>query len=286
MKIAGFIVNKSKDLGLDIAKKMIGIFTCRGIRVLTTDAELVSADHPGSELVSEKVFLKSSEAIFCLGGDGTLLSVAGKAAGRGIPLMGINLGHLGFLTEVDESGMEDAIDCIVRDEYTIEERMMFGITLYMGGKVIREHCLNDFVVSRGASPRLIDIKAYIDGNYVDSFSGDGVIVSTPTGSTAYSLSSGGPIADPLMKIVLITPICPHNIYSRTILTDASKTVRIEVTAKNEYHGLVTFDGQRSYQIKCSTYAEIKTSGYPLKLLRINGRNFYDILRKKLYNRGD
>jgi NAD+ kinase len=204
----------------------------------------------------------------------------------GIPLMGINLGHLGFLTEVDEKELEEKIINIVNGDYTIEERMMLDIKLYIGEKSVQRCCLNDFVVSRGASPRLIDMKAYIDGHYVDSFTGDGVIVSTPTGSTAYSLSCGGPIADPNMELILITPICPHNIYSRTILTDSAKTVRIDVGAKKGYHGIVSFDGQRSYQIDGPAYAEIKASAYPLKLLRINGKNFYDVLRKKLYNRGE
>jgi NAD+ kinase len=286
MKIAGLIVNRSKDMDLGITKKVIDIFNSKDINVRMIDKDLASVTGSGAVLVSKKEFLKTSEAIFCLGGDGTLLNVADRVASYGIPLMGINLGHLGFLTEVDESGLDEKIGMIARDEYKIEERLMLGIILDLGGRIVKGYCLNDFVVSRGASPRLINIKAYIDGHYVDSFTGDGVIVSTPTGSTAYSLSCGGPIADPVMKIVLITPICPHNIYSRTILTGPSKTVRIEVGAKNEYHGLVTFDGQKSYQIKGPVYAEIKSSGYPLKMIKINDKNFYDLLRKKLYNRGE
>lgn len=286
MKKIGLIVNKKKDEDLIIAKKIVTIFNHKGfiVYMIENDFDLQLVDFVIS--VKEYQFLNEVEAIFCLGGDGTLLNVAGRFFESEIPLMGINLGHLGFLTEVDEYEFEQYIDLIVKDNFHIEERMMFEVIIDLGNKRFKEYCLNDFVISRGDSPRLINVKSYINDQYVDSFNGDGVIVSTPTGSTAYSLSCGGPIADPSMKIMLITPICPHNIYSRTFLVDTTKTVKIEVVAKDKYHGAVTLDGQRSYQIDDTMSAQIRTARSSLKLLKVNNRNFYDVLRKKLYNRGE
>jgi len=285
LKKAGLIVNINKDADLEITKKLISVFNKNGISLLSADEKLRNAFGTRNDIVSEDELIKTAEALFCLGGDGTLLNVAGKMLPYNIPLMGINLGHLGFLTEIDEYELEHKISFLADDEYDIEKRIMIDVSLFIGEKLITGSCLNDFVVSRGASPRLIDIKAYIDDCFVDSFNGDGVIVSTPTGSTAYSLSCGGPIADPAMKVMLITPVCPHNIYSRTFLVDIARTIRLEAVSKKGCFALCTFDGQDSYEIDQPVKAYIKTSEKELRLIRLNKRNFYDVLRKKLYNRG-
>lgn len=285
MKTAGLVINRNKDEDLSISKKIAETFNKSGIILIVENKELKDILSPYAVYVSKNEFVKRAEAVFCVGGDGTLLNVAGRMGRHGLPLMGINIGRLGFLTELEYNELEDWICDIACDNYSIEERIMLEVSLHLGKRVIKDFCLNDFVVSRGGSPRLIDVKAYIDDDFVDSFTGDGVIVSTPTGSTAYSLSCGGPIAGPAMKVMLITPICPHNIYSRTFLADSSKTVRIESVEKNEYHGLVILDGQKSHLIESPLKAYIKTSDQPVKMIKINRKNFYDVIRKKLYNRG-
>lgn len=286
MTNVGLIVNKGKDNDLEVTKKVVTAIRDHGMNVYLYDRELAFLAAEGIYLVSENDFMTSIEAVFSLGGDGTLLNVASSVFMHDKPVMGINLGHLGFLTETDENDMAGSMRCIVDNEYYIEERMLFRVELEIGKEKITSYCLNDFVISRGGSPRLVTIKAYIDGVFVDSFTGDGIIVSTPTGSTAYSLSCGGPIADPRMKLIIITPICPHNIYTRTFLADSGKSVNIEVVSKNEYHGLVTFDGQGSYQIDAPVRAKISTADKTLKLIRTGRNSFYDLLRKKLYNRGE
>lgn len=286
MKNVGLIVNKGKDNDYEVTRKVAAAIRNAGMTVFLFDQKLLFLAGHGIYLVSESEFIKNIDAVFSLGGDGTLLNVAASMFMFDKPIMGINLGHLGFLTETDENDINSSIQSIVNNEYYIEERMLFKVDLNIGEEKITSYCLNDFVISRGGSPRLVTIKAYIDDAFVDSFTGDGIIVSTPTGSTAYSLSCGGPIADPSMKLIIITPICPHNIYSRTFLADSSKSVKIEVVSKNEYHGLVTFDGQGSYQIDAPVRAVITTADKTLKLIRTGRNSFYDLLRKKLYNRGE
>jgi NAD+ kinase len=222
-----------------------------------------------------------------LGGDDTFLKVARKAQVKNKPILGINLGNLGFLTEVEKSEIDNAIERIITDSYEVENRMMLEASIYSKGNIIvRELALNDVVISRGALSRILHLKTYINNEYVDAFPGDGLIISSPTGSTAYSLSAGGPIVEPDIDLVIVTPICPHILYSRSFITAGDRTVRVEVAESYTHEAMVTIDGQMGYEIKGGDYIEIKKAEKFVKMIRMNRKNFFNILRTKIYDRGE
>ncbi|NTV90129.1 MAG: NAD(+)/NADH kinase, partial [Clostridiales bacterium] len=200
---------------------------------------------------------------------------------------GINLGNLGFLAEVDRNDIEEAVNRLINDNYSVEERMMLEVDIYRNGaKEVTEVALNDVVISRGAISRILHVKTLINDSYIDTFPGDGLIVSTPTGSTAYSLSAGGPIVEPGNDLMIITPICPHILYSRSFITAGSSEVKALLDEDFHHIAMVTIDGQEAYDIKGGDRVEVRKSRFTAKLVRINSRNFFNVLRAKIYNRGE
>ena len=217
-----------------------------------------------------------------LGGDGTLLSAAGTAAKLNIPIVGINLGHLGFLAQIEKDEMEDSLTKLLNDDYTIEERIMLQATLTRAdGQSTVLHSLNDIVIARNESSRLIDMNLYINNHYVDDYKADGMIIATPTGSTAYSLSAGGPIVDPSVKSFLITPICPHKLYSRTILVPDDCEITMTISNQNPRSAVVTADGRGNIVFSEGDVLSLKRSEYSAHLIRIHPSRFYSGLHDKL-----
>lgn len=217
-----------------------------------------------------------------LGGDGSLLSAANTAAMLGIPILGINLGHLGFLAQIEKENMEESLTKLLAGEYTIEERMMLSATICQAnGETSMIHALNDIVISRNESSRLIDMDVYIDDNFIDDYKADGMIIATPTGSTAYSMSAGGPIVDPAVKSVLITPICPHKLYSRTIVVPDNCEIVMTINNKNPRSAVVTADGRGNIVFAKGDRLIIKRSDFCARLIRFRDSRFYNMLHEKL-----
>ena len=217
-----------------------------------------------------------------LGGDGTLLSVAGKVAARKIPIVGINLGNLGFLAQIEKNEIEDSLNKILASEYTIEERMMLKAELTrQTGECLTLHALNDIVIARNEGSRLLEMDLYVNNQFVDDYKADGMIIATPTGSTAYSMSAGGPIVDPSVKSFLITPICPHKLYSRTIVVPDTFEITMTLSNKNPRSAIVTADSQNDTVFSENDVLTLNRFECSARFIRIHGNRFYSKLHEKL-----
>lgn len=217
-----------------------------------------------------------------LGGDGTLLNVARKLAPLGIPIIGVNLGRLGFLTDVPLASMNKDILEILQGTHTEEQRMMLLLEVTRDGKLIASgHALNDIVISRHNADRLIAWSAKVNGKLITSARSDGVIVSTPTGSTAYALSAGGPILDPELDAVALVPICPHTLSNRPIALRANSVIEFSVTDTEQADAHVSADGQRICDLRGNEIIRVSRSPHSLKLIKMTESDHYGTLREKL-----
>ena len=216
-----------------------------------------------------------------LGGDGTLLSVA-RSVARGVPILGVNLGNLGFLTEINRGELYPALVRVLEGRFEIEERSLFDVELRRGGGAPfkRYQVLNDAVINKSALARIIELTLRVDGQLIARFRADGLIISTPTGSTAYNLSAGGPILDPLLPVAVLTPICPHALSLRPIVVpDAGPIeVTLETPAEEVY---VTLDGQEGSSLGFRDTVHITRGDAKVRLAKVSRRSFYDSLRGKL-----
>ncbi|MBX6352940.1 MAG: NAD(+)/NADH kinase [Thermoflavifilum sp.] len=230
--------------------------------------------------------LEGVELALVLGGDGTLLGVARALAPLGIPLLGINVGHLGFLTEADPADLEETVRRIADREYDLERRLMLEAVLERDGHVLERFVgLNDAGIAKGSFARMVRIEAYVDDVFVDSYSGDGIIVSTPTGSTGYSLSCGGPIVIPRLQVLLLTPICPHTLFSRPCVIDANQEIQLVVDAAHDDIGL-TVDGQVGIRLQPRDVVRVRRASSDAVLVKWRDREFFTVLRHKLrHNNG-
>ncbi len=221
------------------------------------------------------------DMIIVLGGDGTLLSVARLVEGRDVPILGVNLGGLGFLTEVTIEEMYPTLAKIFKNEFETDDRLMLKVQIHRQGEnVVNYTAMNDVVISKGRLPRMIDLEIRINNEFVTSLRGDGVIVATPTGSTAYSMSAGGPIIEPSVEAVLLTPISPHTLSNRPLVIP--NNARVEVVLKTIEEGAtVTFDGQVAFTLCSQDVAEIWPAENKTRLIRSPRRNYYEVLRRKL-----
>lgn len=215
------------------------------------------------------------EAILAVGGDGTLLRANTLSMQLGLPLLGINVGRVGFLTELEMDQLEKAFEKLAADDYTIQERMMLKITL----DERRCYALNDVVVSRGGYARLIGMDAFVDQDLVGRFIADGLIVSTPTGSTGYSLSAGGPIICPEVECMLLTPVCAHSLQHRPVVTSAEQTVSIKLT--DAAQAMVSVDGQENFTLYAGQTLTVTRAGRPARFIKLEPRSFFSTIRIKL-----
>lgn len=286
MKVIGIFTNSQKDPGYVFTEVLIRNLAEMGATVIVPEAVigLIGFSHAS---VKPGNIPEGSDIVICLGGDGTFLKTARMAYKTGIPILGINLGRIGFLTDIDKNDIKTAAKCVISNDYKLEERMMLDLEITRDGEIIgNDTALNDVVISRGALSRIIHVKTFINDTFVDVFPGDGLIVSSPTGSTAYSLSAGGPIVVPDTEIIIITPICPHILYTRSFVTDSSRVIRAIVEEDCEHEAMVTVDGQKGYEIRGGDVITIRNSRHRTKLIKCGSNNFFSILRNKIYYRGE
>ena len=228
---------------------------------------------------------EDTECVITLGGDGTFIQAARDLAGTGLPIVGINLGDLGYLTQMGKGGnLEELLDALLSDRYEIQERMMLTGRIYHKGRPEASHiALNDIVLAREGDMRVLKFKIYVNGQFLYEYSADGVIVSTPTGSTAYNLSAGGPIAQPDGELLILTPVCPHTLTSRTIVLGPESRIRIEISEKNEGCQAAAFDGGTKVALTRGDYIEIERSKMVTRAVKLDDRSFLDILKHKMYD---
>jgi NAD+ kinase len=223
--------------------------------------------------------VSKADILVAFGGDGTILAAARAVGGRGTPILGVNLGKLGFLAEVAPEEMHGMISDIIAEKFVVEDRLVLEATSpALPGRTL--HAINDLVVDKSRSPRLIDIETYIDGAFAVTYRGDGLIISTPTGSTAYALSNGGPIVTPMSGVIGITPISPHTLSGRPLIVPDTTAIRVVVRAHTD-EVLLSSDGQVEAFLKPPAELAIRKAGYSLRLVKRVDRSYFDVLRAKL-----
>lgn len=255
-------------------------FQARGIRALY-DTETASALHDASKGLARTQVAEQSQLLLVLGGDGTLLAAARVAAPLGIPILPINLGSLGFLTSFKLEEMYPALEDIMAGRFSCSERVMLDASLERGAQVIeRQSVVNEACINKGALARMIDLKLTIDSEFVCRYRADGLIVATPTGSTAYSLSAAGPIVHPAVESWLITPICPHTLSDRPLVVRDSSLVEVDLSADTE-SVFLTLDGQTGIPMQAGDRVLMKRAAEKLKLIQPPKKSYFEILRSKL-----
>lgn len=251
------------------------------LRVHQKTVLLDSTDMPPSPSCPERQQIaKQADLLIVLGGDGTMLSGARLVEQRSIPILGVNMGGLGFLTEINFDDLPQALEKIFSGEFHLDARLMLTVQIRRADTIIVTHsALNDVVVSKGHLARMISTTVSVNDAFMTNMQSDGLIVSTPTGSTAYSLSTNGPILDPSLEALLINPICPHTLSHRPFL--APSTVSISITLTSQERAMATIDGQERQEIMTDDIVEIRASEHRTQLIRFPGRSYFEVLRTKL-----
>lgn len=276
------IANNHKDCNLEKTNYIKGYLEAHGKRC---------------SIVSEKI-PEDADCVLVLGGDGTLLQAARDMIEKDTPLLGINLGTLGYLAEVEEAGLESALDQLLKSEYEIEQRMM------LSGKVVRNefheklhrekgildydreesYALNDIVITRSGTLQIIKFNLYVNGQFLNRYNADGVIVATPTGSTGYSMSAGGPIVEPKAELLLVTPICPHTLNTRSIILAPGDKIEIEIVSGREdsiQQVEVNFDGSHKIILYTGDRVEIRRAVKTTGIVKLSKVSFLEVLHKKM-----
>lgn len=224
--------------------------------------------------------LGNTELVICFGGDGTILHMAKAATRRGVPILGVNIGTMGFMAELESTEL-DQLARLAKDDYRIDSRMMLDVTVQRDRDILfHDICLNDVVVTKGAVARIVHLQVCCDGIQAMECGGDGVIVATPTGSTAYSVSAGGPIVEPEAKAILITPICPHEMGSRSIVASEKRVITLGLSRNARRNAFLSVDGGKAVRLNMGDVATVKRSALETRLIRLNDRSFYDVVNTK------
>ena len=227
--------------------------------------------------------LGNAELVICFGGDGTILHMAKAATRRGVPILGVNIGTVGFMAELESSEL-DKLTLLAKGGYTMENRMMLDVTIQRDREIVYHDIgLNDVVVSKGTVARIVHLSIKCDGVPAMECGGDGVVVATPTGSTAYSFSAGGPIVEPEAKNIIITPICPHDVASRCTVASDKRVVTVEMVRNVRRSAYLSVDGGKAQRLNPGDLVTIKKSNLETRLVRLKQRSFYDVVSAKFQN---
>ena len=284
MKKFALLTNYSKDKRL-VYTRMIKTYITENGGSYWIPRYISEPDKDGDQRYDFSDMPEDIECVLVLGGDGTLLQAARELLQRHIPLLGINLGTLGFLTSAEKSELPKCLDSVLDDSCSIDERMMLEGVAYHGSEKIQMNiALNDVIIARAGFSRLVELKIYVNGELLSIYNADGIIVSTPTGSTGYSLSAGGPIIFPQTDVLVITPICPQSLQARSLVVSGEDRIMIEIgrrrkTQKEE--AMVTFDGRSAQELETGDRIEIYKAQETTQLIRLKGRSFYQVLQNKI-----
>src|SRR5271170_126013 len=278
------LVGNTKDLR--VAECMLGLaahFQARGLPVLV-DPSVGLAFKAGSVVpCPEQSFATLAQLIIAIGGDGTLLYAARLVAGHSVPLLGINRGRLGFLTDVSPNSMLEDVDTVLAGRYSEDRRSLLAARLEReGAEAVRALALNDVVVNKWETGRTIDFETSINGRFVNSHGGDGIVIATATGSTAYALSCGGPIVEPDLDVWVLAPICPHTLSDRPIVVRAGSTIQVRLSDRFESRAQVTCDGSAIGELEQGDHLFVEGADVQITLLHPPGYDYYRLLRSKLH----
>ena len=227
--------------------------------------------------------LPNADAIICFGGDGTILHMAKTATRHGIPILGVNIGTMGFMAELESSELS-LLSRLADDDFSLDERMMLDVVVHRDRDIIfHDICLNDAVITKGAVARIVHLAVNCDGVQAMECGGDGIIVATPTGSTAYSLSAGGPIVEPEANAIVVTPICAHDVASRGFIASEKRVLTVGLTKNARRNAFLSVDGGKALRMNMGDVATIRKSNLSTKLIRLKDRSFYDVVNMKFRN---
>jgi NAD+ kinase len=270
MKKIGIYPNTSKGAALASAKDLMAF-----VEVLGIECYIITSDEPITDV----------DFLVVLGGDGTMLRAARQTAMNEIPLLGINIGKLGYLTDVEPDGAKDAIFSVISGDYKTEKRMMLQAVIDDDAARAPLLALNDFCITRGAYVRLLEFEIWVNGEYIETLSADGLIICTPTGSTAYNLSAGGPILIPDAEMIAVTPICPHALHARPFVLSSKDEVVVKVAIANEktLSNIVYVDGV-VFETHLRSKVAVKRSEHTATIIKTSSKGFYDVLRRKMIDK--
>ena len=279
MRVVGLFPYIKRARVADVTLELIAVLESAGYEVLLEEEKALELGRKDLGYPLQEL-LDRIEVGIALGGDGTLLRAARLLRQRQTPIFGVNLGHMGFLTEIDDHDIKEAVRRLQAGEFYLEDRIMVEARVGRGGKAGEPLVgLNDIVIGKGASPRMLRMEIRIDGHLTAGFAADGLIVTTPTGSTAYSLSAGGPVLEPRLQVLMITPICAHSVFARPLVVGRDAKIEISFTSLPS-EAMITADGQEGIRLQEGDVISCYTAPQPTRLVRFQERSFYDLLRER------
>lgn len=277
IRTVGLVAKYQEPKAAQMVRWLIPWLKKRGIKVYVENGLVRN----GARSCNKKELAAKSDLIISLGGDGTLLNIAPLVERPEVPILGVNMGGLGFITEVAVDELESVLGKTLEGDYEVEKRMTLEIRV--SGKKRRTHrfrVLNDAVITKGARSRIIDLETYVGEDYLCTYRADGLIISTPTGSTAYSLAAAGPILEPTLGAIVLAPICPHTLTNRPIVVPSNAAIRVTLRSFGDTVILIP-DGQPGVRLNNGDRVEARDYGLPVSLIKLPSRSYYDILREKL-----
>ncbi len=283
MKHFYVITNGQKDPERKVAKRIQKYLLGKKVLCTLQDEEEDISEGRYKSTNPDKV-PEDVDCVLVLGGDGTVLRAARDLVEKHLPLFGVNLGTLGYLAEVDQNHIEDALDHLVLDEYIIEEHMMLkGVAYHEGQEILSDVALNDIVIARSGRIHVMDFKIYVNDRFLNDYSADGIIISTPTGSTGYNLSAGGPIVSPAASLILITPIAPHTLTARSVILPDNVKVKVVIGQRKEpeEEAESSFDGDTTVKMTCGDEIVVEKAQSTVQFVKVDQISFLETLRKKM-----
>lgn len=277
------VTNQDKDKDLSITKDIQRYLQEKGRACELAEPVVGTSVHMGYTDMTK--LQENIDCVIVLGGDGTFIQTVRDFAGLDLPLVGVNIGTVGFLTTIEMDELYEGLDALIEGDYTIQNRMLLHGTVYRGGRRLQKSiAFNDVIVTRAGFSRLVELKIYVDDQLLDIYAADGVIISTPAGSTGYNLSAGGPVVFPETEMMIITPICPHSLAARSVVVPAHARIRVEIgrrrkTQKEE--AMVTYDGDTVWELESSDVVEIIQASKHVPIINIRQKSFSETLRNKI-----
>lgn len=281
MKGIGIVPNWKKRENVEaILNRIVKFFQEKNVKIYLPETPELPAQ-TDADILPLPEFVGKTDFLIVLGGDGTILRVARQFSGTNLPILGVNLGQMGFLAEVEPPMLEIALQKLIDGKYNVQHRLMLSARVFRDGRLVAEYtALNDVVISKGPFSRIIYLDTYVNDKHLETYPSDGIIISTPTGSTGYSLSAGGPIVNPSLEVMIITPICPHLLHHRTVIVASNERVSIRPWTR-QAEVIITVDGQEGFRLLDDDEVQVTRAPLSTPLIQLYGTDFYTLLHRKL-----